>query len=319
MTSSATSHIQATQATYPLIEVNRFRPSVQWPTWILILTIYSSWLALVLNFQHLPLWLSTFLLILVGAWYMSLQHELLHGHPSKITWLNQLLGILPIAVWYPYVIYRDNHIQHHNDEDLTHPELDTESNYLPPNQFHQLNKLHQLFRLALRTTLGRLLLGPAWAIFHLIKSSAQQLFKGNFKYLSTWLIHLSLLVVLLAALQKYASIPAWYYAGVIAYFTLGLAMLRSFYEHRPAALPQDRIVINEAGLFWRLLYLNNNYHSVHHAYPKLPWYAIAKVYWAQPDQWKNANHGFFVNGYCLFLLQHLIKPVDHPEHPGWGL
>ena len=64
---------------------------------------------------------------------------------------------------------------------------------------------------------------------------------------------------------------------------------------------------------------NNNYHSVHHAYPKLPWYAIAKVYWAQPDLWKNANHGFFINGYCLFLLQHLIKPVDHPEHPGWGL
>lgn len=306
-------------APYPEVKVDQHRSFIEWQTWLLIAIIYSSWISLVVYFDQTPIWLSTPLLIVVGAWYMSLQHELLHGHPTKKRWLNQLFGIMPLAVWYPYIIYRDSHIQHHIDEDLTKPDIDAESNYLAPHQFARLNPIHQFFRLALRTSLGRFTLGPSWAIFSLLKATLQEFAKGNFKNLLTWIVHLILLVITLFTIQKYAQIPAWYYVGVIAYFTLGLAMMRSFYEHRPAVNPQDRIAINEAGLFWRLLYLNNNFHSVHHAYPSLSWYAISKVYFQNKANWQQVNNGFFISGYVRFLFKHLIKPVDHPEHTGLGL
>lgn len=318
-TNPALPPVQTISAPYPDVLVEQHRSFIEWQTWLLIAIIYSSWISLVVYFDQTPIWLSTPLLIIVGAWYMSLQHELLHGHPTKKRWLNQLFGILPLAVWYPYIIYRDSHIQHHIDEDLTKPDIDTESNYLAPQKFARLNAIHQLFRLALRTSLGRFTLGPAWAIFHLIKTTLQQFAKGNFNYLFTWIVHLCLLAITLAVVQKYGHIAPWYYVGVIAYFTLGLAMMRSFYEHRPAVNPQDRIVINEAGVFWRLLYLNNNLHSVHHAYPSLPWYAIASVYSQDKSNWQQVNNGFYLNGYAMFLLKHFIKPVDHPEHPGLGL
>ncbi|WP_242600803.1 fatty acid desaturase, partial [Erwinia billingiae] len=54
--------------------------------------------------------------------------------------------------------------------------------------------------------------------------------------------------------------------------SLSLTKIRSFYEHRAEENPQARSVLNEAGPFWRLLFLNLNYHLVHHDLPGLPWY-----------------------------------------------
>ena len=51
---------------------------------------------------------------------------------------------------------------------------------------------------------------------------------------------------------------------VVSYPALVLTMLRSLYKHRFAVCPAHRIAINEASSLWRLLYLNNNYHVVHH-------------------------------------------------------
>ncbi len=51
--------------------------------------------------QTLGLFPATVLLIWFTARYMSLQHELIHGHPTPWRWCNQLLGTLPLAVWYP--------------------------------------------------------------------------------------------------------------------------------------------------------------------------------------------------------------------------
>ena len=103
----------------------------------------------------------------------------------------------------------------------------------------------------------------------------------------------------------------------IAYPALGLAMLRSFYEHRPAALPAHRIVINEAAWPWRLLYLNNNYHAVHHAHPGLAWYRIPADYRANRAAYLEGNGGFLLKGYARLLWRHALKPVDSPIHPGF--
>ena len=64
----------------------------EWPTWLLIAAIYGAWLALILLSPSLGLLLSAPLLALVSAWHLSLQHELIHGHPTRSTRLNHLLA-----------------------------------------------------------------------------------------------------------------------------------------------------------------------------------------------------------------------------------
>jgi fatty acid desaturase len=138
------------------------------------------------------------------------------------------------------------------------------------------------------------------------------LIAGDWGALKVWAVHLPLVALLLWTLERYTALSAWHYCFGIAYPALGLAMLRSLYEHRPAALPAHRTVINQASAAWRLLYLNNNYHVVHHAYPQLPWYQIPALYAAEREAFHASNGGFVLPGY-LHLVRHFAwKPVDHP-------
>jgi fatty acid desaturase len=125
-------------------------------------------------------------------------------------------------------------------------------------------------------------------------------------------VHLPLVALLLWVLERYTALSAWHYCFGIAYPALGLAMLRSLYEHRPGALPAHRTVINEASAPWRLLYLNNNYHVVHHAYPQLPWYQIPALYAAERETFHASNGGFVLPGYLHLVRNFAWKPVDHP-------
>ena len=56
--------------------------SVEWPTWLLIGVVYGSWLAALVWYAHGGAWGALLALVVVSAWYMSLQHELVHNHPS---------------------------------------------------------------------------------------------------------------------------------------------------------------------------------------------------------------------------------------------
>ena len=113
----------------------RFTAKTEWPTWLLLIGVYTGWFAVILGSHWLGLWLSTLLLIPLVTLWLSVQHELLHGHPTRSLLLNKLLGYAPFAVWYPYTLYRDSHLLHHNDEDLTLPGIDPESRYLNQQQW----------------------------------------------------------------------------------------------------------------------------------------------------------------------------------------
>lgn len=290
----------------PKIEPEAF----EWPTWLLWLTILGGWLTTVAHFQSLPLWLSTPVLVVLCAWYMSFQHELTHGHPTRIAAINRLLGLAPLAVWYPYDTYKTNHLIHHNDAQLTTPGVDPESNYVDTPTAARLGGFGLWLKTSQRTVLGRLLIGPALVIRSLLHDTLMELARGKFTMLKVWATHLPLLALLLWALETWAGVSPLYYCFVVGYFAVGLAMLRSLYEHRPAAAPEHRTVINEAGWFWRMLYLNNNYHVVHHTYPGLAWYRVGAWYRADPARYQARNGGFVVPGY-LWLIRHFAwKPVD---------
>jgi fatty acid desaturase len=250
-------------------------------------------------------------IVVLAAWYMSLQHELVHGHPTGYAWLNRALGLLPIAVWYPFDIYRNSHLAHHRDEVLTYPGQDPESNYLDPVDFAQHSAPARFLLVAQRTALGRFGISPAFAIFHLLRPLVSASYWRNARLRWTWGQHALLLVLMLWAINRFTGISPGLYLA-LSYLCLGLAFMRSFYEHRPAADPQHRIVINEAGWFWRMLFLNNNFHAVHHAQPKLPWYRIPAVYRENQEYFLERNGRYLLTGYLAFLARYAVRPLDAP-------
>ncbi|SDO26544.1 Fatty acid desaturase [Rhodoferax sp. OV413] len=290
------------------------RSRFEWPTWLLTAGIYLAWVAVVVYWQQLGDVLGSAALLLVVCWYMSLQHELVHGHPTASPRINRLLGLAPLAVWYPFDMYRHSHLIHHQDEHLTRPGIDPESNYLTAAQYAGLPAWQRVCWRWQRTVLGRLLVGPALAIVPTWADILRQPLRGDWSHSRSWAEHLGLLALLLWALQHYAGIHPLHYL-LVSYPALGLAMLRSLYEHRPALRPAHRIAINEASPFWRLLYLNNNYHVVHHETPSMPWYRLRASYLADRSGYLQRNGGFLVPGYGHLLRRFALTPIDSPVLP----
>jgi fatty acid desaturase len=284
----------------------------EWPTWLLWAVIWLAWLALVGSYGSIPVWVSTPLMVVLLAWYMSFQHELTHGHPTRHDGINRLIGLAPLAIWYPFDTYKKDHLKHHDDAHLTEPGVDTESNYITPAQAATMWPVALWLHTSQRTVLGRLLIGPALVIASLCRRALRAVRTGDVGALKVWAVHLPLVALLLWTLEHYTALSAWHYCFVMAYPAMGLAMLRSLYEHRPGVLPAHRTVINEAAAPWRLLYLNNNYHVVHHAYQQLPWYKIPAVYAAQRATFQAANNHFVLPGYWYLIRHFAWKPVDNP-------
>jgi fatty acid desaturase len=286
----------------------------QWPTWALIVAIYGGWFGLATHARVLGLSLTTALLALVSAWYMSLQHELLHGHPTRSAHLNALLGFAPLAVWFPYRVYRDSHLQHHDDPQLTKPGHDPESYFVDGEVWERAGWAMRALLTCRNTLAGRLLLGPAFAIAATGVDALRKIKRGDWRDVPAWLAHFAALAALTAWLQYVCSIPAWLFILGVGYGALSLGSLRSFREHRAAHECAHRTVINEAGLFWRLLYLNNNFHLVHHDLPHVPWFALRAVYEASREQYIERSGGFLVAGYGEWVRHNAFVPAENPVH-----
>lgn len=296
-------------------DVPSLRAAPDWRTWLLIPTVYGAWVLALAGYRGWGALPGTVMLVLATCWFMSLQHELIHGRPSRSKQVNRLFGLAPLAVWYPYQLYRRSHLAHHRDELLTEPGIDPESNYIAAADYLALPPWRRQLWRAQRTVLGRLVLGPMMVVAPTWLDIVRRPLRGDFSQCTTWALHLTLLGALLWAIDRYAHIGPLQYVLTVAYPALGLAMLRSFYEHRPAATAAERVVVNEAGLFWRVLYLNNNYHAVHHERPDLPWYLLRRTYLAQRAEVVARNGGFVIPGYLSLFRRYAWSPVDSPIHP----
>jgi fatty acid desaturase len=284
----------------------------QWPTWALVVAIFGGWFGVATHARELGLPLSGGLLTVFGTWYMSLQHELLHGHPTRSPFVNALLGFMPLAVWFPYRIYRDSHLQHHDDPHLTHPGCDPESYFVSQQVWLHAGPAIRALLAFRNTFIGRLLVGPAFAIAATGAQALGKIKRGDWRDVPAWLAHFAALAALTIWLQQVCAIPAWVFIVGVGYGALSLASVRSFHEHRVAQDHAHRTVINEAGSCWRLLFLNNNYHLVHHDLPHVPWFALQQVYVTSRQQYIRRSGGFLVKGYGEWFRRYGIAAVAHP-------
>ena len=114
------------------------RPAVEIPTLLLILATYGAWCALTLAYGRWPLYVLAPLIALVLTLHSSIQHEIVHGHPTRWRALNRLFAMVPLTLWLPYERYRHTHHVHHIDARLTDPLDDPESFYWRPEDWARL-------------------------------------------------------------------------------------------------------------------------------------------------------------------------------------
>ena len=89
-------------------------PEIEWPTVLLIVATYGALALLMWFYYALPFWVIMPLAGYLIALHGSLQHEALHGHPTRNALLNELLVFINPSFWFPYRRYRKLHLTHHD-------------------------------------------------------------------------------------------------------------------------------------------------------------------------------------------------------------
>ncbi len=286
----------------------------EWPTWLLIGVIYATWLGLTFVAARWPWWVVLPLGAFVIAWHGSLQHEAVHGHPTRSPRVNALLAGWPLWLWLPYGLYRESHLKHHASEALTDPVRDPESYYVTADAWAAAAPVTRAFLRAHNTLLGRLVLGPLVACWRLAESEARRLRAGDRSSLRHWAWHAIGVIAVLWWVVGVCGLSIGAYVALFAYPGVGLTLLRSFAEHRPHAEPGARTVIVESGPMFSLLFLNNNLHAVHHEQPHLPWYALPAVWTRDRADVLARNGGYLVGGYLEWARRFGLRVKDEPRH-----
>lgn len=289
-------------------------PKIEWPTLGLLLLCSALYVVLSLFGNLLPLWLAILLLTVIVAQHSSLQHEILHGHPFKNHLLNEALVAVPIGLWLPYRRFRDTHIAHHKDTRLTDPYDDPETNYLDPKIWHMFGPATKALLLANNTLAGRIIIGPLVGMYSFYRGDIKEIRKGNRRIIGSYLLHLLALLPLLWWLAVYAALPLWAFV-LAAYGGTSLLKIRTYLEHRAHKNVPARTVLIESRGFFALLFLNNNFHAVHHQYPDLPWYQIPQLYDAEKAQFQRQNEGYIYKSYGSIFRHYLFHRKDDIPHP----
>lgn len=272
------------------------RNDAEWRTLLLAGVCYAVWLLLTFGWADLPDILRVLVLIPTITLHSSLQHEFLHGHPFRNQKLNDLLIAPPIGVLVPYLRFKSCHLTHHINENITDPYDDPESYYLDRTVWARLPAWFRSLLVANNTLVGRMTLGPALATVGFLRSEFVRSKAGDKVIPTVWLRHILAVALLFWMVSAYGSLtPLAYFTA--AYFGMGLLMVRSFLEHQAVEKTNQRSVIIETKGPLSLLFLNNNFHSVHHAYPSLAWYRIPAFFRENRERFLRMNGGYRYESY----------------------
>ncbi|NIZ14712.1 fatty acid desaturase [Phaeobacter sp. HF9A] len=291
----------------------------EWGTLALILGCYAIWFGALFALAAVSQPLAVLVISAVVVLHSSLSHEALHGHPFRARRLNEALMALPLNLCVPYGRFRDTHLQHHQDENLTDPYDDPESNFLAPRVWAGLPRWQQRLLRLNNTLLGRLLLGPLIGQLCFMRSDARLIRRGEGAVLREWILHAPGVALVLWIVAQ-SSLPLWAYL-VAAYIGLSVLKIRTFLEHRADLAPERRTAIVEGrGILGRLLgflFLNNNLHVVHHLYPGVPWHHLPALYRRHRAAFLAQNDGYLLPSYASVFRSYFLRAKDPVPHPFW--
>ena len=263
-----------------IASARQYMGMVAWPTVILGLVLGASYIATVVMALtgFLALWSAVPLVAVLTYASYTVLHESVHGsitgNDQSLRWLNKALGYM--AAWIvmiPLTAHRHEHTAHHrytNDE-IRDPD------------FHigqMRNSLLAMARAVVRAIVSQ---------FRYY--SENRWTKAPFKEK----VHLCLEVAA-AIMPRLAVMVAGHWVEGVALFVLGwligaiiLLYLFAYVVHRPHEqvgryVDTSTILLPRplhALITW--LWLFQNYHSIHHLFPRVPFYKYAKLYGALED------------------------------------
>jgi fatty acid desaturase len=287
-------------------------PKIEWPTVTLFVLTYAVWTWTVFWLAGGALWLAIPVAAVAIAFHGSLQHEAIHDHPTGWASVNMALAWPPLALVIPYLRFRDTHLDHHRDANLTDPYDDPETHFMAPADWAALPAPVRLLLDANNTMAGRLLLGPVIGTVCFLRSEWKHR-RGDPRIRSGWLWH-AISVLPVIAVIWVSPMPLWAY-GLAAYLALSLLRIRTFLEHQAHEQARARSVIIEDEGPLSLLFLNNNLHAVHHAHPGVTWYELPAFYRAHRDRFLAMNEGYRFASYGEVFRRYLFTRKDPVAHP----
>ena len=291
--------------------------AIEWPTLIVFAATYALWAVATTQLWPLSPVLATLLTALAIAQYSSLTHEVLHGHPFRSRRLSEALVFPGLTVFVPYLRFRDLHLQHHFDPTLTDPYDDPESNYLDPAVWARLSAPAKAALRFNNTLAGRMLIGPATSLWSMLALDVKLAARGDRRVILAWVLHAFGTALVLVWLALVSTIPVWAYL-VAAYLGWSLLKIRTYLEHRAHDAARARTVIVESRGPLALLFLNNNFHAVHHMHPGVAWYRLPALYLSNRDHYLRRNDAYVYASYAPIFRAFLFRakdPVPHPIFP----
>lgn len=294
---------------------SRALPAIEIPTLLLILATYGGWLAITYAYHYWPLIVVAPVAAVLITLQGSLQHEIVHGHPTRWRSLNRLFAIVPVSLWLPFERYRESHLKHHHDERLTDPIDDPESYYWTSQDWARLPAAGRVIVRIQQTLAGRVTVGAFWAIARFLHAEWRAVIDKQPGVRRVWLEHLLWCVPVLAWVRLVCGIPVWIYVFTMAIPGTSITLIRSFAEHRARPPVRARIAIVEGSWILGPLYLFNNLHALHHEAPGVPWYEYPARYRRIRERLIAENGGLVYRTYFEVARRYLFRPHDAPVHP----
>jgi fatty acid desaturase len=291
------------------------RAAVEIPTLLVFLATYGGWLGITLAYGRWPLVVVAPIAAVLVTLHGSLQHETVHGHPTRWLTLNRLFAIVPLSLWLPYERYRASHLAHHHDERLTDPLDDPESYYWTAEDWARLGPLGRAIVRAQQTLAGRVTVGAFWSIGRFLHAERRAVWDGAPGVRGVWLEHLLWCVAVVAWLELVCAMPLAVYFFTMAVPGTSLTLIRSFAEHRARPEARQRTALVEGSWLLGPLYLFNNLHALHHEAPWIPWYRYPARYRVSRARLIAENGGLVYRTYFDVARRFLFRPHDMPQHP----
>ncbi len=289
-------------------------PTVEWPTVLLAVFCYGTWLvAGLFVWPSYPI-VALALLAFTVALQSSLVHEVLHGHPTRNALVNEAFVFLPIGLAWPFRRFKTLHLRHHADERLTDPFDDPESYYQALWRHEELPAAMKTLLKLNNTMLGRLVLGPWLAAIGFVIDDVRQMLAGDRAIRKAWLLHAAGLAVVVPIVRYGFGMPLWLYILVPMWIGQSLISIRTFAEHQWSEHPEGRTVIVERSPL-AFLFLNNNLHFVHHKQPTVAWYRLPDLFRARREQWLAENKGYVYPNYWALLRAYAFRAKEPVVHP----
>ena len=166
------------------------------------------------------------------------------------------------------------------------------------------------------TLLGRMLLGPAVGTWYFVKGDIALVKAGDARVRLAWVLNAVGVAMVLVWLWAVGTMPVLAYVPAV-YLGLSLLKIRTFLGHRAHEKFRARTVIIEDRGPLSYLFLNNNFHVVHHCMPNVPWYDLPGLYAAKRAHFQRRNEAYVYRSYGEIFRLYFLRAKDPVPHPVW--